>query len=252
MTIKQAPRNFSLDIEKLETLARGYRDSYRTATPFPHAVIDDFLPVDDCEALLDVFPSVDSKVWLDWRKRDTNHQPRKLGIGNASRLTNVSPYLLNVLNSFNSYPFLNFLGILTGIPWLISDPYLRGGGIHQILPGGKLDIHTDFNHHKDLNIYRRINVLFYLNKDWQPHYNGQLELWQKEPLQKIEAISPVFNRLVIFNTNKESLHGHPKPLNTPDGITRKSLALYYYTAYPPDEQVDSHTDWYETTNLIST
>lgn len=33
---------------------------------------------------------------------------------------------------------------------------------------------------------------------------------------------------MIFSTVKEALHGHPTPLNTPPGVARRSLALYYY------------------------
>jgi hypothetical protein len=35
--------------------------------------------------------------------------------------------------------------------------------------------------------------------------------------------------MVMIETNEISFHGHPKKLNTPDGINRKSIAVYYYT-----------------------
>ena len=38
----------------------------------------------------------------------------------------------------------------------------------------------------------------------------------------IESFSPIFNRCVIFETNEISYHGHPKPLKTPKGISRKA------------------------------
>lgn len=237
---------FVFDVDKLEALAKTRRDDYLTAEPFPHIVIDDFLPVDHANRILEVFPDQDSPVWLDWKQRDTVHQPRKQGIGHASRLRDVSPYLQSVLTAFNSYPFLNFLEQLTGIEKLLPDPHFYGGGLHQILSGGKLAVHADSNVLGPLDVYRRINVLLYLNKNWRPEYCGNLELWDETLQGCIKSIPPVFNRLVIFNTNKKSFHGHPIPLNTPPEITRKSIALYYYTAKPAtDEAYDDQIDWHD-------
>jgi hypothetical protein len=238
---------FNFDTSELESLAKGAHEKYLTATPFPYAAFDDFLTTKEANYILQDFPQPDSPIWLDWRQRDTVHQPKKQGIGHASRLEGVSPYILNVLAAFNSYPFLNFLEKLTGITKLLPDPYFHGGGLHQILSGGKLAVHTDFNQLDAINLYRRINVLFYLNKDWKDDYNGALELWNTDMTQCEASIMPLFNRLVVFNTNKKSFHGHPKPLNTPEHITRKSIALYYYTARPnEDEPYDVITDWQET------
>jgi len=148
------------------------------------------------------FPNTSSTVWLDWEKRDTVHQPKKQGIGHASRLNDVSPRPLNFLYTFISYLFLNFLEKLTGIKKLLPDLYFHGGGLHQILSGGKLSLHTDFNDLKKLNLYRRINVLFYLNKDWKAEYNGNLELWCKDCQECIKSISPTFNKLVVLTQTK--------------------------------------------------
>ena len=73
-------------------------------------------------------------------------------------------------------------------------------------------------------------MLIYLNKNWDPDFGGNLELWDREMKSKVDSIAPIFNRCVIFNTDADSYHGHPDPLNTPSQITRKSIALYYYTA----------------------
>lgn len=242
---------FTLDTHHLESLGQKHHDDYVNAAPFAHAVFDDFLPLRTANYLLKDFPKPESPIWLDWKKRDIVHQPKKQGIGHASRLDGISPYLLNALAAFNSYPFLNFLEKLTGIPKLLPDPYFHGGGLHQILSGGKLAVHTDFNQLDAIHLYRRLNVLLYLNKNWKAEYNGELELWNQNMTQCEVAIPPLFNRLVVFNTNKKSFHGHPKPLNTPEGITRKSIALYFYTAQPnEDELYDGITDWQETDKLV--
>lgn len=235
---------FVFDLNQLDQLALKSHDGYAQASPFKHIVIDNFLPSIYAESVLRNFPDPSSAIWFDWKERETVHQSRKQGVGHASRMSQLSPYIHNVLQAFNSYPFLNFLEKLTGIKKILPDPYFYGGGLHQILSGGKLAIHTDFNDHHRLNLYRCINVLFYLNKNWKDEYNGNLELWTEDLSRCEQSILPIFNRLVVFNTNKKSFHGHPMPLNTPDGITRKSLALYYYTALPDtSEKYDGNTDW---------
>jgi hypothetical protein len=242
---------FVFNIEGLAVLAKSRHDDYRIGEPFPHVVIDNFLPLDYANRTLDVFPDQHSPIWLDWKQRDTSHQPRKQGIGHASRLADVSPYLQNMLAVFNSYPFLNFLEVLTGIEKLLPDAHYHGGGLHQILSGGKLAIHADANVLGPLDVYRRINVLLYLNKDWKPEYGGDLELWDETLQGCVKSIAPVFNRLVIFNTTKKSFHGHPAPLQTPPEITRKSIALYYYTAKPaPDGAYDDQIDWKDSGDTV--
>jgi len=235
---------FVFRIDELEDLAKRRRDDYLTGRPFPYVVIDDFLPLPYADRILEVFPDQDSPIWLDWKKRDVVHQPRKQGIGHASRLADVSPYLQNMLLAFNSYPFLNFLEKLTGIEKLLPDPHFHGGGLHQILSGGELAIHADSNDLIQLDVYRRLNILLYLNKDWRPEYRGDLELWDENLQRSEKSIPPIFNRLVVFGTNKKTFHGHPAPLNTPPEVTRKSIALYYYTAKPaPDEKYDTVINW---------
>ena len=214
---------------QLLALAMRYRKAYDKAMPFPHVVIDDFLPTNVANVAFDKFPPPNAALWLDWTQRDTVHQPKKLGVGSAERLAQASPCLQHILFTLNSYAMLEFLEALTGIQGLIPDPYFTGGGLHQILPGGKLTIHSDFNFDQKLKLYRRINVLLFLNRDWKEEYGGHLEFWEPTMTRCVKRVLPIFNRCVIFNTDKNSYHGHPEPLNTPNTITRKSFALYYYS-----------------------
>jgi hypothetical protein len=120
---------------------------------------------------------------------------------------------------------------------LIPDPRFDGGGLHQIVRGGKLGIHSDFNKHEAYGLDRRLNLLLYLNKNWREEYGGHLQLWDRN-MTKCEAkISPHFNRMMIFGTTDFTYHGHPDALQCPEGMTRKSLALYYFTNGRPAEEV---------------
>jgi len=137
----------------------------------------------------------------------------------------------------NSMSFLEFLSAVTGIQNLIPDPGFEGGGLHQILPGGKLGVHADFNKHRSFGLDRRLNVLVYLNKDWREDYGGHLQLWDREMRACEAKVLPVFNRVMVFGTTDFTYHGHPDPLQCPNGMTRKSLALYYFTNGRPSEEV---------------
>lgn len=229
-----------------EQLAEAMAPQFQSASPFRHVVIDDFLPAEHAQFLSDRFPKPDHPVWLDWRTRSP-HQYGKQGPGNASRFHVLDPEFRFALHEFNSSPFLQFLERLTGIGKLLPDPYYAGGGMHQILHGGILDVHTDFNYYARLQIYRQLNVLIYLNQDWQPGYGGELELWSARPGAGgacVKAIAPIFNRAVIFKTDKTSFHGHPGEWLAPEPITRRSIALYYYTAEKMEGfMYDENTDF---------
>jgi hypothetical protein len=142
----------------------------------------------------------------------------------------MSPAARTLFYAFNSLPFIRVIENITGIKGLTPDPYFFGGGFHEIGQGGHLSIHADFNHHRPLNLERRVNVLIYLNKDWKDDYGGQLELWDTAMTGCRVSVVPEANRCVIFNTRSDTYHGNPNPIAHPGGITRKSIALYYYTA----------------------
>lgn len=212
------------NIEKLKELSLSFKEEYKNNNPFPHVVIDDFLPENILNDVLREFPEPDSGEWV----RYTNvTEQGKL----ASReYLDIPPTIRHILNELNTPPFLAFLEELTGIEGLIPDPYFYGGGMHQTQRGGWLSIHVDFNRYKKLKLYRHINVLIYLNKDWKEEYGGHLELWDDAMKNCVKKVAPIFNRCVIFTTSENSHHGHPDPLTCPPERTRKSLAWYFYTA----------------------
>jgi Rps23 Pro-64 3,4-dihydroxylase Tpa1-like proline 4-hydroxylase len=164
----------SFDAEELMELAEVHHDAYVSATPFPHVVIDDFVPDSVIDALLGEFPSPQDEV--EWQR--LNHgQERKLALADDGRM---GPVTRQVLSQFNSAAFVDFLEAMTDISGLIPDPHFVGGGLHQIEPGGFLGVHADFNVHKRLRLDRRLNVLLYLNRNWADEYGGHLQLWDRD------------------------------------------------------------------------
>jgi Rps23 Pro-64 3,4-dihydroxylase Tpa1-like proline 4-hydroxylase len=221
---------FRLDSEYLKNLAVQNQENYQKAKPFPHIVIDNFLPEFILNNILTEFPTAGE---IDWQKFE-NKAEKKLA---NKHERNMGDHTRSLLYQLNSSTFIEFLESITGIKGIIPDPHFEGGGLHQIEKGGYLKMHVDFNRHTKLKLDRRLNLLLYLNKDWQEEYGGYLELWDQEITQCEKKILPIFNRLVIFTTTDFTYHGHPEPLTCPEGWTRKSLALYYYTNGRPAEEI---------------
>lgn len=226
------PERFHFDREQLAALGDSRREAYASAHPFPHAVIDDLLPAQALEAVLAEFPDPQQAYWFAF----DSPLERKLATREDTPLGEATRHLLAELNSA---PFIEFLERLTGIEGLVPDPHFVGGGLHQIERGGHLKVHADFNRHPRTGLERRLNVLIYLNRDWAPEYGGALELWNTDMTAAEEKILPLFNRCVVFSTTSTSYHGHPEPLSCPDGQTRKSIALYYYSRDRAEEGAGS-------------
>lgn len=236
------------DVAALQEKGRALSAEYVSAQPFPHIAIDDFFPPAILETCLRHYPDQPDP---DSRSFDRDQERYK---------TSFNPdYLPAPVRSFfyslNSRPFLQFLETMTGIKGLIPDPYFLGGGFHETKQGGHLNVHADFNLHPALKLERRLNLLVYLNKDWKPEYGGTLELWDEKMKACVREVAPVFNRIVVFSTTATSYHGHPKPVDHPEGASRKSLALYYYTStwdrsarsfttqFKPRPNTGDTTDW---------
>lgn len=232
--------------ELLNAAAQALHGQWQQPQSFKHAVLDHFLPDASARWLEQRFPQPDHRVWLDWRTRSP-HQYGKQGVGDAARFHLLDADFREALEDFNSPAFIAFLETVTGIPDLLPDPHFTGGGLHQILTGGILDIHTDFNYYERLGTYQRLNVILYLTREWEAEFGGCLELWDAAPNRGghcFREIAPLLNRLVIFETNKLSFHGHPQAWAAPLGNTRKSIALYYYTTDPePGMIYDTKTDF---------
>jgi Rps23 Pro-64 3,4-dihydroxylase Tpa1-like proline 4-hydroxylase len=223
---------YKLDTAFFKNLAKQNRDKYVEAKPFPHIYFDNVFPEDVLNKVLEEFPN--SKQ-IDWQTYQNKNEV-KLASRDEDAFGVVTRHFIHILNS---QPFINFLEELTGIRNLIPDSQLEGGGLHQILKGGLLKIHADFNKHPKTNLDRRLNVLIYLNKNWEEPYGGNFELWD-ENMEKAEVkILPIFNRMAIFSTTSISYHGHPDPLNCPEDMSRKSIAMYYYSNGRPAEEIDA-------------
>ena len=197
-------------------------DRFRHAQPFPHLVLDDFL----MPALVD---RVHDEARITAANVDASNEiTQRLKVA-CTDWDAFGTETARLIAYFNSSKFIEPLEAICGIDGLFGDPWLEGGGIHQTSRGGFLKMHTDFNWNAKLRADRRINILYYLNRDWRPEYGGELVLSRLGGDAAVR-IAPKFNRLVIFNTNDTTLHGHPEPLEFPQDYPRAIIAMYYYSS----------------------
>lgn len=209
-TFNSGNSGYYLNPQYLEELAGQYRNAYRQAKPYPHVVIENFLPAEVLEQVLEELSTTDS-------------------------LNHITHWLLEQLNSA---AFLSFLEQLTGIDSLLADPQVESIGLHALQPGKPFKIQDECARYRK-SLDRKLNCLIYLNKDWKEEYGGHLELWNDAMAHCEKRILPTFNRCVIFGTTEFSYYGHPEPLNCPDHETRKLLALYYCVNRTGPEMAES-------------
>ena len=215
---------------------------FQPRDPFRHVVIDDFLAPDYCARLLAEFPP--------FERGNARNEAGELGAkSTVEKIRELGPAYSALDDLIQTRDFLDIIGRITGIADLRYDPWYFGGGTHENRAGQDLDPHVDFNRHPVERWHRRLNLIVYLNHEWDDAWGGSLEL-HSDPRaadDRIELITPLYNRAVIFETTETSWHGFSR-ITLPEykkPLSRKSIALYFYTTdRPPDELADTHSTIY--------
>lgn len=223
--------------------ATGIRSDFISAQPFKHACIEDFLEPQWAETLLREFPSFDARKAVDEFGKVGRKAVR-------TDMHEISDSYRAFFDYISSPEFLRAMSDMTGIPDLRFDSQMYGGGTHENLEGQALDAHVDFNYDQERKLHRRINLLVYLNKEWDVAWGGAIQLhsdprdWAND---QVKTYNCTFNRCVIFETNERSWHGF-KRIRLPEakhGLTRKCISIYLYTLErPPEEIVPVHGTFY--------
>lgn len=210
-----------IDIDKITKTFTELADSYQNADPFPHMSVNGLFDEDTLRTIHDEFliPQAMSSAFIGIAEG---------GKFAESDINKMGPVTQQFLRECNSQPFLDALSIITGIDNLIADPALIGGGLHQTVRGGRLKVHSDFNVDVSHRFVRKLNLLIYLNDGWLPEWGGSLELWDKDMTHAVIVVPPVLGQVAMFTCSDISYHGLPDPIDCPEGVTRRSLALYYY------------------------
>ena len=221
--------------ESVVQQADQLREVFLQAAPFKHFMVENFFEASFAERLLDEFPTFDPKLAM-------NEMGELGGKAVNTKIREISPAYRQLYELIGSPPFLELMSRLSGIPDLLMDPKLYGGGTHDNRHGQELDPHVDFNYDEAQNLHRRLNVIVYMNKEWRTEWGGAIEIhsnpWDRDHNQ-IQAFDPLFNRCVMFETNEYSWHGFPK-IDLPQDkrhLTRKSISIYLYTKDRPAAEI---------------
>lgn len=203
-------------------VVQDLREQVRTARPFEHLIAEHWFNPTLLELVCEEF---DLRIDSSWRvvkgrhestRRSTPHSP----FGPATQL---------YFSIVNSGWFLDLLSAISGVEDLIADPMLYGGGLHETRAGGAFGIHRDFDRHVRHGLSNQMVFITYLNKGWDPAWDGGLELWDAKATECIRTVQPDFGRSIMLKHGPTSYHGHPRPLSVPEGQVRRSVAAYYYT-----------------------
>lgn len=233
--------------------ASSLKNAYNEQSPFPHLIFDNFL--DETTAMNVAYELKylsENMKDEEWRFDPKDHHGDQVSKRSITNLDNMLP-ISNIITQYVNNPqFLDFIRELTGMEGLIGDWTLQGGGVHITPKGGLLNVHHDFNFLGPIDnpeLYRKVNLLIYLNEEWEEEWNGNLELWENDLSSISQSITPKFNRAVIFNI-EDAPHGHPNPLNCPEGETRRSLAFYFYDTIPVNNKLKERAYWKKGEKLV--
>jgi hypothetical protein len=214
-------------IRSLDTQALA--NAYRTAKPFPFVCVDNFLDESFVREVARSYPDFSTARAQGYMFKAVNEHHKI----QTTDYTKFPDAVKRLADYCASEEFRNFLTQVTGIRNLLWDPGFTGGGMHQTAAHGWLDVHVDFNRLEN-QLYRRVNLLLYLNEEWNEEWGGRLELWDRSVKKCHHSIAPALNRCVIFETSGISFHG-VTALTCPPDMARRSFALYFYTKEAPSE-----------------
>ena len=200
--------------------------------PFDHIVIDNFLEENLAKKLSSEFMDYNSPDWFFYNN-PLEHKKT------SNNWYHFPPTTYQFMSHLNSPEFINYIEDLTQIKGLYPDLGLHGAGWHIHGRGGKLNVHLDYSIHPKLKLLRKLNIIIYLEEDWDPSWGGGLELWSNnaetnKPDEKVEHVEYKFNRAILFDTTQNSWHGFADPLSCPENKYRKSIAMYYLIDPPED------------------
>jgi Rps23 Pro-64 3,4-dihydroxylase Tpa1-like proline 4-hydroxylase len=216
---------FDQILDSLRQKSDSLRQSYAVAKPYPHVVIDDLFPAELLDRLIADFPQPDNRDWLTW---DTSNELKSTSKGIQGLSTFTQMFCLWL----NSVDVVQTIESIVGLESLVGDPLFHGAGLHEMHRDGWLDMHGDYTRHFSLPLMRRINILIYLNRDWDPSWGGELALQDATDESTRISYPCNFNRTIIFPTTAKTFHGAPTRLSCPPDRSRKLLSIYYWNPIP--------------------
>jgi Rps23 Pro-64 3,4-dihydroxylase Tpa1-like proline 4-hydroxylase len=193
-----------------------------------HFFVDDLLTDEMAEAIYEAFPR-NADGFFD---RQSFREKKKT-------LTNLSDYpqiLSAVTYAMQHESVVAKVAQLVGMDDVVPDPSLYAGGLSMMFQGDFLNPHIDNSHDGTRNLYRRLNLLYYVSPDWALENGGNFELWDPKVKQQKTIVSKC-NRLVVMETNKYSWHSVS---GVRAEMPRCCVSNYYFSATSPDDHEYFH------------
>lgn len=224
-----------IDLITNKYLPKDYKIDYKYGNPVPWIVFDDFLPNDLLRTIQKEINQIPEHIWTPFTRagsmmKECNH-------------LKYSPTIRELALNLNSHEFLSWLENLTGIEKILPDPHFIGAGLMRCFTGDSLKLHTDFNWNEQLHLNRCLNMILYLSPEWQEDWHGALEFWNFEKTECLHKIYPIPNRLLIWEYDDRTIHGHPTPIACPPGASRDGLRMFYFKSNSTPE-VPPHRSLY--------
>lgn len=214
-------------VENITELKRSYTNSF----PFGYIKIDSFLNEEYAEKIYNKYP-------LDFDNWHKYYNPLEVKYAN-DKINSLDKPIKDLFYILSTDEIIKIFSEITDINGLTFDPYLHGAGLHCHPRNGRLNMHLDYEKHPTLDkMERRLNIIFFLTKDWKNEWNGDNQLWTKDMKECIVKTYPKFNSAIIFQTNNISWHGLPEKIKCPENIFRKSFAYYYISPLESDSNDD--------------
>ena len=189
-------------------------------SPIRYWFLDEVLPVEIAVQIADVFPKPGEMVLKKSLREDKYI---------AAQMNLYHPLLEEIIYAFQDQRIVALIGEICGIEKPIPDENLYAGGISLMGKNQFLNPHLDNSHDKDRNLWRVLNLLYYVTPDWEEAYGGNLELWPNGLSQPPITIHSKFNRLAIMETHSHSLHSVSPVVF--DGY-RRCVSNYYFSEKP--------------------
>jgi Rps23 Pro-64 3,4-dihydroxylase Tpa1-like proline 4-hydroxylase len=219
----------------MSIINKNIHDLVMQTIPFPYGMQDNFLDSEFAYLVQQEILNITQDEW----DRYENPFEQKYTLRNKYAF----PFNLNKLfEELTKETFIEELSKLVGYE-LTLDTTRNFWGVHKYGEGDKLDIHVDAGLHPTLNLKKQITLGIYLSYEWKEEYGCHLEIWSGDNcaatnpklIEKVDSISPLFNRLVIFTCNDYAWHGNPEPATCQENSKRIFITLSYLSKNFEDE-----------------
>ncbi|RCS26635.1 2OG-Fe(II) oxygenase [Polaribacter sp. WD7] len=182
--------------------------------------LDNLLPDDLCSEIHQKFPELSEAE----KKKDLREFKHI-----AYQMNKYDKLLEEVIYAFQEENVVRLISGICEIKKPLPDENLYAGGLSLMAKDNYLNPHLDNSHDKDRNLWRVLNLLYYVTPNWSLENGGNLELWPNGIKNNPLVLTSKFNRLIVMATHQHSWHSVNKVVI--DRV-RCCVSNYYFSKTP--------------------